>query len=159
MRRKQRQVTDLSEIEEIIKNCPVCRIALNSGGAPYIVPLSFGYRLKSSGQLSLYFHCAGDGRKNLLLKENPLVGFEMDRMLRVTGKEQLACTYTCRYESVIGTGTAEFITEPQDKQDALCAIMEHQTMQAGFVFDSHVLERTSVFRVVSTDFTAKQNKG
>ena len=42
MRRKDREVTDLSEIIEIMKNCDVCRLALNDDGFPYILPLNFG---------------------------------------------------------------------------------------------------------------------
>ena len=42
MRRKDREVTDLSEIIEILKNCDVCRLALNDDGFPYILPLNFG---------------------------------------------------------------------------------------------------------------------
>ncbi|WP_347494349.1 hypothetical protein [Ruminococcus albus] len=38
MRRKDREVTDLSEIIEIMKNCDVCRLALNDDGFPYILP-------------------------------------------------------------------------------------------------------------------------
>lgn len=159
MRRKERQVTSLPKIEQIIKSCPVCRIAVNSPAAPYIVPLSFGYRLSADGKLTLYFHCAGEGRKNSLLTENPAVGFEMDHMLRITGRELLACTYTCLYESVVGTGTAEFLTDPSSKRDALLAIMEHQTGQTGFALSRRAVEQTTVFRVVSSDFTAKQNTG
>ena len=43
MRRKEREVTDESRIKEIILACGTCRVALNTGEAPYIVPLSFGY--------------------------------------------------------------------------------------------------------------------
>ncbi|WP_363251884.1 hypothetical protein [Ruminococcus sp.] len=35
MRRKDREVTDLSEIIEIMKNCDVCRLALNDDGFPF----------------------------------------------------------------------------------------------------------------------------
>ena len=47
MRRKDREVTDLSEIIEIMKNCDVCRLALNDDGFPYILPLNFGMAVSS----------------------------------------------------------------------------------------------------------------
>ena len=47
MRRKDREVTDLQEIEEIIKGCKVCHLAMADAGQPYIVPLNFGYQLES----------------------------------------------------------------------------------------------------------------
>ena len=42
MRRKDREITDREEILAIIRKCDVCRIALNDGDYPYIVPLNFG---------------------------------------------------------------------------------------------------------------------
>lgn len=158
MRRNERQVTSLPQIKEIIKNCRVCRIAVNDGPAPYIVPMSFGYKLRADGELTLYFHCAGAGKKNTLLKENLSVGFEMDRMLHITGRDKLACSYTCLYESIVGTGTAAFLTSPDSKRDALLAIMEHQTGQSGFALDSRAADKTAVFCIISRNFTAKQNK-
>lgn len=42
MRRKDREVTDLSDIIGIMENCDVCRLALNDDSYPYILPLNFG---------------------------------------------------------------------------------------------------------------------
>ena len=39
MRRKDREITDFQELVRIMEQCDVCRIALNGGGFPYIVPL------------------------------------------------------------------------------------------------------------------------
>ena len=46
MRRKDREVTDFEELIAIMKKCDVCRIALNDGGYPYILPLNFGLAVK-----------------------------------------------------------------------------------------------------------------
>jgi len=54
MRRKDREVTDLSEI---MKNCDVCRLALNDDGFPYILPLNFGMAVNGE-KITLYFHSA-----------------------------------------------------------------------------------------------------
>lgn len=51
MRRKDREVTDLSEIIEIMKNCDVCRLALNDDGFPYILPLNFGMAVNGNGAI------------------------------------------------------------------------------------------------------------
>ena len=61
MRRKDRKVTELTEIESIIQKADVCRIALIDDNLPYIVTLNFGY--KSGKNPALYFHCANEGRK------------------------------------------------------------------------------------------------
>ena len=70
MRRKGREVTDLSEIIEIMKNCDVCRLALNDDGFPYILPLNFGMAVNGD-KITLYFHSALDGYKvGLIRKDN-----------------------------------------------------------------------------------------
>ena len=43
MRRKEREITDQQIIQEIIQKSSICRIALNDGNVPYIVPLNYGY--------------------------------------------------------------------------------------------------------------------
>ena len=44
MRRKDREITERAEIEAILREAQVCRIALADDDGPYIVPMSFGYR-------------------------------------------------------------------------------------------------------------------
>ena len=77
MRRKDREITDFNEIIEIIKKCDVCRIAMNDGDFPYMVPLNFGLDIQD-GQAYLYFHAALEGKKLDLLKKDNRVTFEMD---------------------------------------------------------------------------------
>jgi nitroimidazol reductase NimA-like FMN-containing flavoprotein (pyridoxamine 5'-phosphate oxidase superfamily) len=43
MRRKEREITGIDEIEAIISRCDVCRIALADDNLPYIVTMNFGY--------------------------------------------------------------------------------------------------------------------
>jgi nitroimidazol reductase NimA-like FMN-containing flavoprotein (pyridoxamine 5'-phosphate oxidase superfamily) len=66
MRRKDREVTDMNEIIEIIKKCDVCRLAFFDKEYPYIVPLNFGYSYDGA-KLELYFHGANAGKKLELL--------------------------------------------------------------------------------------------
>ena len=77
MRRKEREVTDIKEIREVLDSCKVCRLGIADEGGAYIVPLNYGYRLED-GVLTLYFHGAKEGKKLDLIRKNPEVGFEMD---------------------------------------------------------------------------------
>ena len=43
MRRKDREVTDLSQLEEIIRQCDCIHLGLLDGDSPYVVPMNFGY--------------------------------------------------------------------------------------------------------------------
>ena len=42
MRRKDREITGLAEIMEILSRCQVCRLGMCQKGMPYVVPLNFG---------------------------------------------------------------------------------------------------------------------
>ena len=70
MRRSDREIADKSEIIRIIEKCDVCRLALSQNNAPYIVPMSFGYEY-ADNKLTIYFHCAKEGRKLDIIRENP----------------------------------------------------------------------------------------
>ena len=71
MRRKEKEITDRGEIEAIIHQSDVCRLAMADAGGHYIVPLNFGF-----SENSLYLHTAQKGRKIDILKKNPRVFFE-----------------------------------------------------------------------------------
>lgn len=77
MRRKDREVTDESRIDGIIRRCSCCRLGFSDGGEVYIVPMNFGF-VKRDGKRVFYFHSAKEGRKVELLKNGCDVGFEMD---------------------------------------------------------------------------------
>ena len=42
MRRTDREITDAAAIAAIMARCQVVRLAMNTEGAPYILPLNFG---------------------------------------------------------------------------------------------------------------------
>ena len=153
MRRTDREVTDISEVRAILSRCRVCRLALNTGGAPYIVPMNFGFTLED-GALTLYFHAAREGRKLDLLRADPRVGFELDREIGLIEGET-ACKYGFAYESVIGAGTARLVTDETEKCGALTAIMLAQTGRA-FSFTGEQTERVAVIAVRADSFTAKR---
>lgn len=46
MRRKDREVTELEAVKEIIRQCDVLRLGLVDGDYPYIVPMNFGWEEK-----------------------------------------------------------------------------------------------------------------
>ena len=126
MRRKERQVVERSEIAAVIDRCKVLRLGLNvPGGAPYIVPMNFGWAWAEDAPV-FYLHCAGEGRRLDLLRLDPRVGFEMDGAHALRGGGA-PCLYTYDYESVIGTGRVEFVEAEEEKAAALEAILLHQT--------------------------------
>ena len=77
MRRKDREITHIHAILDLVSECRVCRLAMTDGGVPYIVPLNYGYEY-ADGALTFYFHSAKEGRKLEILKKNPMVCLELD---------------------------------------------------------------------------------
>ncbi len=154
MRRAERAVTDFQEQLAIIKQCAVCRLAMVDGGQPYIVPLNFGYETEGE-RLRLFFHCADAGRKVDILRKNSAVCFEMDRDHALL-PGPVACGYSFRYESVVGTGTAVFLDRVEDKVRALSLLMRHMTGRDDFSFEENQLGKLLVFAVDARTLTAKR---
>lgn len=68
MRRKDREVTDLNQIFEIVQNCSVAHVGMIENEKPYVVALNFGYE-RQGDALVLYFHSAYEGHKMDILKK------------------------------------------------------------------------------------------
>jgi hypothetical protein len=155
MRRKDRELKSKAELLSILEEADVCRIAMNSGSAPYIVPLNFGFSW--ADQLVLYFHSAGEGRKINLLKENNAVGFELDTS-HALAKAEKACDWGMKYRSIIGTGRVEFIEDEAGKKLALQAIMQKYGFPGEAVFDGAMLRNTKVYKLVVQEISGKEKK-
>ena len=115
MRRKDREITDFDEMMKIIAKCDTCRVAMFDETYPYIVPLNFGTDVVDN-QLYLYFHGAKIGKKIDLMRSNKNVSFEMDCEHNIIlYDERMSCTMG--YESVIGYGEVEFLSEEEKMLD------------------------------------------
>ena len=77
MTRRERQVTDIEEIKDILDKCMVVHLGLIDGDEPYVVPLNYGYTMEDD-KLTIYVHGATVGHKLDLIRQNPKVFFEMD---------------------------------------------------------------------------------
>lgn len=125
MRRKDREVTDLNQIFEIVRNCSAAQVGMVENGKPYVVAPNFGYE-RQGDTLVLYFHSAYEGHKMDILKENPNVYFQMDCVNEfITGTKENPCAYCWRYDSVMGSGQVEFIEKPEEKAHALNCMIRH----------------------------------
>ena len=148
MRRKDREITDRQAIIDIIEKCQCCRIGFHDDDEVYIVPLNFGFEYDEE-RLVFYFHGAKEGRKIDLIAKNPCVGFEMDTNHEVYAKSDngTACTYTARFQSVIGTGNVSMVSDAYEAKRGLLLIMEHTTQKCEWSFDEKMLNAVAVFKV------------
>ena len=153
MRRKDREVTDLSEIIEIMKNCDVCRLALNDDGFPYILPLNFGMAVNGD-KITLYFHSALEGYKVGLIRKDNRASFEMDCKHELQYFEDKGyCTMA--YESVIGRGHIRILSE-EEKLPALKLLMAHYHDGKDMPFSTAAIPRTLVYALEVESITGKR---
>lgn len=156
MRRSDREITEPDKKLEILQRCHVVRLGLCDGGRPYVVPLNFGVRAGADGT-ALYFHCAVSGRKLDIIRQNPQVCFEADRLLRIVEADK-ACDWTAKYESVIGEGRAVIVEDPAEKSEGLLCILRHYGYEGGPEFAPAVFAHTTVVRVDVESISAKSNE-
>ena len=152
MRRSDREITDINDMIRVMEKCDVCRLALNDGDYPYILPLNFGMQV-IDGQITLYFHGATEGKKYNLFKQDNRASFEMDCAHRLVTDERTG-NCTMEYESVIGRGKVEIVPE-EEKYEALCILMAHYHKE-DFPFNQAMIPHTIVFKLMVEQMTGKR---
>lgn len=153
MTRREREVTDPKEIQNILDQSKVLHLGLVDNGMPYIVPMNYGYTMED-GKLTLYVHGATTGYKLDVIRSNPTCCFEMECGVQPFEGE-VACQYGTVYQSLMGRGTAEIVEDVQEKQDAMTILMKTQTGK-DFTFDEKLVSIVSVIRITVTAYTAKK---
>ena len=153
MRRKDREVTDLHQILQIVDQAKILHLGLFDEDFPYIVPLHYGYEYRE-GTLTFYMHGAKEGHKLDLIKKNPRVCVELDCDVELIPGGDIACKYGSAYASVIGRGQAELVTDEEEKIKGLKLLMANQTGKT-FEIDSRMASAVAVIAVRISDFTAK----
>ena len=156
MRRKDREVTEINEIEKIFHQCKTCHVAMVDNGTPYVVPLSYGFKMLDNNTLELYFHSALEGRKLDILKKNNKVCFEV----AYEGEPVFAetpCNSGYYFASIIGNGEVIFIDDITKKCEALSIMFKHQAGKE-VIFTACQAENICIFKIISSDFTGKRKQ-
>lgn len=155
MRRAEREVTDRGQLLEIIGRCTCCRVAFSDPEGAYIVPLSFAF---VPGQPDrFYFHGAKEGRKASLIAKRPKVGFELDCAYELVAG-QSGCSYSCRYQSIVGTGVIGEVQDMEEKKQALSALMRQYEPSRSFAFTDEQAQAVAVYRLDVAAMTGKQRQ-
>lgn len=136
----------------VIDRCTHGIMALSTGEpVPYCLPLSF-VRLEDD----LYFHCAREGRKLDLLRCCPKVCVAFVGDDRPTFAAP--ATYTTYFQSVLVTGTASEVVNPEEKLRALRALCQKLTPEHMACFDAAVsnsMAITSVWKIHMEEISGK----
>ncbi len=152
MRKWQREVTSPKDIVEILHKCSTIRLSLNGmAGYPYCVPLSFGYEVNNNN-LYIYFHCAKDGAKADLIKNDCSVCVEADIL---HGYVKTDNGVTADYESVIAYGKCWRVTG-EDAHRGIELLLEHCDITGYDAAECAKREDVAVYRIRVESITGKK---
>ena len=152
MTRRERQITDETQIMDILDKGKVLHLGLAVDNEPYVVPMNYGYT-KENGKLVIYLHSAVRGKKLDMIRMNPKVFFEIDCDL-LPFESELPCQYGISYSSVMGKGTARIVEDVEEKKQAMSILMKTQTGK-DFTFEDRLVSIVAVIRIDVDAYTAK----
>ncbi len=159
MRRKDKEIAGRARLEQILARARVCRLGMSAespqGPVPYVVPVFFACR-----EGRVYVHCAQEGRKLDLLAANPRVCVEVDEVRAIVPAEK-PCAFSSTFRSIIASGTAVIVSDPEAKREALDLLMAKYAGRRtgpGFEFSDATLEHTAVLEITLSEITGKQSQ-
>ena len=153
MRRTDREVTDNRQIQSIIEQAKVVHIGMIDNDRPYVVPMQYGF-VFADGQLTLYVHCAKEGRKLNIIKKNPRVFIELETEAAIISGGDIPCKYGSEYASVMGDGTVVVVEDVAEKIFGLQLLMKTQTSR-DFEITAQMAPSVTVLRIDVPCVTAK----
>ena len=159
MRRKDREIKDISAIYAILDKLEYGHLALCDGEKPYGITMNFGHEIKD-GTLVLYFHAAQEGRKIDCIRRNSSAYFFAETDTRFHEGEKDGQKYwTMFYSSVAAEGSVELVDGLEEKYHALKLLMKHFIGVQPFEVPEVVVRHTAILKMTVTSITGKQNPG
>ena len=153
MRRKDREITNLEEIKEILDQGTFLTVAFSDEEGPYSLPLNYGYEEKD-GEITFYVHSAKEGRKVDAFRKGIDVSVSITSFDGYNGSDS-GNSWTCYFKSFIGFGNAVEITSHKEKSHALNTLMK-RVAKREFDFSEKDLANTSIFAFKIHSYSAKR---
>lgn len=145
--------THRDQVESLLKEAVVVRLALCDGDLPYIVPVNFGF-----DRDKLYFHSGNKGSKVAIIEKNPRIAFELDADVAVVRKEE-ACKWSMKYRSIVGTGTAKLIKDEAAKKKGLDILMVHHAPGETFSYSDGMMSAVNVYEIEVESLRYRESEG
>ena len=111
IRRKEKEITDEKEMLAILNGAKYVVVAMCKDNEPYLVTLSHGYDIQRD---CIYFHCAREGKKVDILKEQNKV---WGQALLDRGYVHGSCDHL--YATIHFMGKVTFVENLEEKRHAL----------------------------------------
>ncbi len=143
----------LDEMEKILKETIVGRLALSDNSIPYIVPLNFSYH---NGKI--FFHCAWEGKKLEILRDNPNCCFEVDRY---AGNAIYHYETECHleYDSVLAFGKAHIVENEGEMLDLLKMFCDKYSSKDGLALTPERARKCCCVVVDVERLTGRRERG
>ncbi len=156
MRRSERRIDDIAEMIEILRDAEYGHLALVDGGRPYLVALNYGFTADGS-RITLYFHCAPEGRKLDCIRKNPAACFMVESGVRVVSAGPESCKWTAHYRSVVLEGTLELAESLPEKRAALSCLMKHFDAGHELKAPDKMMNMLTILKMNVEHISGKQN--
>ena len=134
IRRKEKAITDLAVMDDIIRSSQFITIAMSDENEPYLVTLSHGYDAKNK---CIYFHCAKEGKKLDILKKNNVI---WGQALIDKGYVQGKCDHL--YATTQFKGKVTFIEDLDEKKKALTTMINQIDENPNEVITTQITEKS-----------------
>lgn len=152
MRRRDKEVTDHAELVKPLKEADYVTLALYRDNVPYIATLSHGY---DEANNRIYFHCAREGKKVDILRDNPVV---WGQALIDGGYQQGSCDHL--YHTTQFKGIVSFVEDYEEKRRALEIMVKQLDDKPGDIIESQVkpgsVSKVHVGRIDVVEMTRKK---
>lgn len=154
MRRSDRAILRREDILRVLDSCAVMHLGLCRDGQPYVVPLNFGWE-EIDGQLFIYFHGAGAGKKQDWIAggANCFVTFTGGSAI-VPGPD--ACDWSANFASVMVSGFVSPLDDEEQKLHGLDLVMRHCGFEGQPQYSASSLRATRVWQIKALEVTGKQ---
>ena len=152
VRRKEKAITDVDEMKEILLGAQYITIAMCKDNQPYLVTLSHGYDPEED---VIFFHCASKGKKIDYLQANNVVWGQatIDK-----GYTQGACDHL--YATTQFMGKVTLLRDLKEKKKALINMIKKLDNDPQAIIEKQLTEksvaRVTIGRIDIEDMSGKK---
>ncbi|MCP4583903.1 MAG: pyridoxamine 5'-phosphate oxidase family protein [candidate division Zixibacteria bacterium] len=150
--RSDKEITEQTELEAIIKRGLYTTIAMCRNDEPYIVTMNYGYDQQKN---ALYFHAALEGLKLEFIEQNSAI---CATIIEDLGYQQGECNH--HYRSLIIRGQMSIIEDLAEKKQALQIMIDDleespKEVEAKLLKNDDTYEKVTILRLDIEELSGK----
>lgn len=144
-------IENRSEINEIIRACKTCYLAMSQNNEPYVLPMNFAL-----DENVVILHSDQSGRMWETLQQNPKVCINWTLGEELAWQDvRVGCSYRVKSKSALVEGTVEFVDDYDEKERCLHLLMA-QYSNRQFKFNAPAVKNVGIIKVHIEKISAKE---